>query len=250
MQLKKYTSLLLFALLSATGCGNGSQGFINSIPTATDVSGTSLPPTGSGASLTGCTRETFVPNFSSKVSLYHWAKFPLKVHFSNSGVVTKSDGSKLDLTSVALRGFEQWKTATSSGVDFQETSDPAQADVIVHFGTLAHPPSATDYLGVEQSSVFQDGAMKSADILLNTWVGMTDDNIRSFEETCAHEFGHALGLNGHSDATSDVMFSIHLLDSMKLLTTRDINTLKTSYCDQFGRKTSIKGEVSTVSIAN
>ena len=92
--------------------------------------------------------------------------------------------------------------------------------------------------------------MKHSDILLNTWMGMSDGNIRSFQETSAHEFGHALGMNGHSDDTNDVMFTAHLIDSMKPLTTRDINSLKTAYCGQFGRAAPLRSAVNVFTINN
>ena len=234
--------------LSISGCGNGSGALATSV--ATDNSGTTLTLNGSGTTLMSCTRESYLPNFSNLIPLYHWQKFPLKVYFSNSGVVTQADGSQVDLAPIALNGFQEWKNATADGVEFELTTNSSLADVVVHFGLLDRSPTAYEFLGIEQSCVFQDGSMKHADILLNTWAGMSDANISSFQETSAHEFGHALGMNGHSDDLSDVMFTAHLIDSMKSLTTRDINSLKTAYCGQFGRSTSLRSSVNVFTINN
>ena len=140
--------------------------------------------------------------------------------------------------------------ATNNGIAIQVTSDPVQTDVTVHFGSLAGSPTANDVLGLETSTLFADNTIKSADVLLNTWPAMNDANIESFRETAAHEFGHALGINGHSDTGLDVMYSAHILTAGKGLSVRDVNTLRTAYCNVFSREVSqhANGPTRTVSI--
>ena len=168
--------------------------------------------------------------------LYRWSSLPVKVRFVNSGIVTLNDSTQTDLQQVAIDGFVEWANASNNGTFVQITTDPAQANVTVHFGALAGAPTATEVLGLEQSTLYSDNTIKSADILLNTWPSMTAANVNSFRETAAHEFGHALGINGHSDSSQDVMYAAHSVILAKPLSTRDINTLRTAYCNDFSRE--------------
>ncbi len=237
MQSKK-TFFVLPALVCIAGTGCGGGGGVSAIasrPVSTDVASAILPPNGSGVTALGCTSESYLPNYSKSIMLYRWNKFPLHVYFANSGVVIKDDGSRADLAPVALEGLNEWVNSTGGGIAYEVTADPALANMTVHFNTLSASPTVKDFLGVEQSSIFVDGTMKSADIQLSVWSGMSTENVAAFQETSAHEFGHALGLNGHSEDSRDVMFAVHLINTMKPLSDRDVNSMKTAYCNSFGR---------------
>jgi predicted Zn-dependent protease len=216
---------------SAAIGGNGASSFTGA---STDTKANAVPPS-TIVSTSGCTAATYTPNYSTLLTLYRWTHEPLRVRFINSGTVTTSDGTQADMQSVAVEGFTEWAAATNNGISLQITTDPAQTDVTVHFGSLAAAPTANDVLGLEQSTLYQDDTIKSADVLLNTWPSMTPGNVESFRETAAHEFGHALGINGHSDSPQDVMYAAHSILVGKPLTVRDINTLRTGYCNAFGR---------------
>ena len=45
----------------------------------------------------------------------------------------------------------------------------------------------------------------------------------------AHEFGHALGIDGHSENSADIMAYSAAVYNLTGLSTRDINTIKTDY---------------------
>ena len=161
--------------IAGAGCGGGGGGVnvIASRPVSTDPTSAVLPPNGSGVSLPGCTSESFLPNFSKTIMLYRWNKFPLHVYFENSGIATKDDGAQIDLVPVALQGLNEWVTSTGDGIKYDVTTDPNLANVTVRFNSLNSSPTEKDFLGVEQSAIFADGSMKSADIQFSIWSGMT-----------------------------------------------------------------------------
>src|SRR5262249_32317709 len=49
------------------------------------------------------------------------------------------------------------------------------------------------------------------------------------EKICLHEMGHALGMNGHSPNSRDVMYSSANLDDKPVLSERDKNTIRKLY---------------------
>lgn len=235
----------------APGCGGGSGAIMsNTISSGvTDTKSNPAPGTATQTSL-GCTDTTFAPNYADLMSLYRWVRLPVRVRFLDSGLVTLNDGSQVDLQQIAVEGFAEWAQATNGEAPFQLTTDPAQTDVTVHFGSLSGVPHANDVIGLERSTLTADNTVRSADVLLNTWPGMTAANVESFRETAAHEFGHTLGINGHSDSPADVMYAAHSLTVGKQLTDRDVNTLRTAYCNNFGRGEAVPAIGGTRTLVN
>jgi predicted Zn-dependent protease len=226
----------LCSLLSGCGSGGGTAAAPAIVSSNASSDNTpNLPVANSSPTAAGCTT-AFTPNYSNLMPLYRWASLPVKVRFLNSGVVTLNDGTQADLQQVAMDGFGEWATATNNTVFVEITTDPAQANITVHFGGLPGVPTANSVLGLEQSTLYSDNTIKSADILLNTWPSMTSANVNSFRETSTHEFGHALGINGHSDSPQDVMYAAHSIVLAKPLSIRDIDTLRTAYCNDFSRE--------------
>jgi hypothetical protein len=152
-------------------------------------------------------------------SLLVWPSFPIRVFFiqDSNFTTTRRD--------IALDGFDQWVDASGGQVDYQVVSSLSSADVTVSFD----PSTANGLTELHFSGL----SLHSADMTIGT------KNLPAADIHCvaAHEFGHALGINGHSDSDSDLMFPIHVVGEPCPVTSRDINTLKTGYCDLFGRAT-------------
>ena len=244
-------SVILSGIVSGCGSGGGAAAVSgiasNTASTDTKANPETVVP---AQPPTGCTSATYSPNYAKILSLYRWSSQPVRVRFLNSGVITKNDGTQADLQTVALQGFAEWASATNNGFSVQVTTDPAQATVTVHFGALPGVPQASDVLGLESTTLNSDNTIRSADILLNTWPSMSAANVDSFRETAAHEFGHALGINGHSDNSLDIMYAAHSVLTEKALTERDINTLRTDYCNGFSRSASNRAAGTTRVITN
>ncbi len=66
-------------------------------------------------------------------------------------------------------------------------------------------------------------------------IGIKNVGAADVQCVAAHEFGHALGIDGHSDNSSDLMYAVHVIGEPCPLTQHDLNTMKTGYCGVFSR---------------
>lgn len=167
--------------------------------------------------------------------LLHWNHFPLRVAIA---APPASLPDKAAYLRAVLAGFTQWTDASRGAVRYALTLDPRQADVTVSFTSHATVPGQGAAVGYT-SMVFQGTVLRGADMQLATG-GATPDDLQA---VAAHEFGHALGIDGHSDDASDIMYPSTLRmtseDGLPLappphpVTARDFNTLKVCYPDLF-----------------
>lgn len=157
------------------------------------------------------------------VNELHWGHFPLRVAFTNS---MSSDREKLD--EIVQRGFNQWVRATQGEVKYVVVSTPSRADVTVTYEVVPARPFTGGKLGTTGFNYNKTRRqLFHADMRLSVWEGMTRRDLERFENTAAHEFGHALGINGHSPNPDDLMyFTSSQSDGV---TARDLNTLRQAY---------------------
>ena len=173
---------------------------------------------GGSSQVAVCSLDSFTPNYAHNVShLFNWNHFPLQVAFLQDANYTQARQN------IAMAGFDQWVTASGSAMTYQVVTDSSTADVTVKFD-----PATTDGL---TNLHFSGLTMTHADVNLGI------KNLGSSDLQCvaAHEFGHVLGIDGHSDLQNDLMYPIHFVGVVCPVTTRDLNTIKTAYCNTFGR---------------
>ena len=201
-------SVLLIAL---AGCGGGSGGGPAS-PTPT--------PTPTVATFPGgCTATTYVPNYVSAVPLIRWPAFPLRIFF------VRDTQYSLARQNLATKGFNQWVAATSNGGTYTLVTQASQANVTITFFKFTGGPG--DNLGVTTDSYTpSNNQVVSAEMQL----GITGTNAQD-TETAAHEYGHLLGIAGHSPNPLDLMY--FEANASGQITARDLNTMLTDYCGTF-----------------
>ena len=144
-----------------------------------------------------------------------------------------------------------WETATDGKIRFQETETLEQADIRVtstYTGRLSFLDTqlgSAELTRLEQGTYTVSGTnaqaqSKNADQSSNTAVDFTVEVILVLESdgttgelsqekmrtVCLHEFGHAIGLWGHSPSNDDVC---HAMATAQHPTPRDINTLLKIY---------------------
>ena len=224
---------LLAASLTLGGCGGGGSGpqIVSATPT----------PTSNSASVT-YDKTKYVPNYVSAleaakasatddpVALLRWTHFPLAVYFARDSNYTAAKQK------LATNGFNRWVTATGTGaVTYNVATTANNADIVVNFGTFTG--GAGDILGQtffsydQKSRVLQKG--------VNIVIKFTGDSNNDLI-TASHEFGHALGINGHSPNPPDLMYYTGNDQFTGGITTRDLDTVLTSYNGYFNKDASAR----------
>lgn len=132
-----------------------------------------------------------------KGHLRHWPHFPLRIYFA-PGVLNSPDRLKQ-----VEAGFDEWVEATSGVVCYCVVAEEAGADIVVSISSQLVLPKDARSLGQTVLN-FDDAVMTRATLQLVP----RDDDPAQFQEICAHEFGHALGIDGHSDDPHDMMYPV------------------------------------------
>lgn len=182
----------------------------------------------------------FVPNYIGgplMQSTRRWRNLPVRVYFETGAAYTA------DRRTAALAGFSSWTTASGGVLRYTVVDEASKADVAVRFIPGAYVPPSKSTVGLTRS-LSSGRWLHSAQMTLATGGRTTLENL---SDVAAHEWGHALGINGHSDNAKDLMYGAsvrvitvspfgRLLDSkseVRTPTRRDLNTMKTIYADRF-----------------
>jgi predicted Zn-dependent protease len=70
-------------------------------------------------------------------------------------------------------------------------------------------------------------------------IGVRGNNPIDIRSVAAHEFGHALGIGGHSQNPDDMMYPNFVSNVPLQITPSDLNTVKTAYCNYFIGRTRV-----------
>lgn len=153
------------------------------------------------------------PNYISRLKSRRnaWKKFPVRVYF----VVDEYHAGARE--QMARHGFNRWAIATDGLIDYVVTEDSEAADIYVRFDPKTD--NGLTQIGLDKHKI------RRAFIMIGVRQGAQTD----VETIASHEFGHALGIDGHSESKRDLMYPIHWAGSPGRLTSRDVNTLAARY---------------------
>lgn len=192
-----YGATVIIATLLLTGCGGGGA---------------------RSSELRVCSADTFVPNYVPQLErLLYWERFPVTVYFERDA--NYSDYYR----QLALQGFDQWVQATGFIVRYRQVESPDAAQIKVSFKPDTHN-GLTTYTYYPSS-----GRLVSAKVE----IGIQGGNPVDIRSVSAHEFGHALGIGGHSANAEDMMYPTFTSNVPLEITPNDLNTIKTAYCNYF-----------------
>jgi predicted Zn-dependent protease len=151
----------------------------------------------------------------------HWSTYPVRIHLPQDC----PDTWRKELES----GVESW----SKSVPLSIVASSESSDIEVIWVNHLVPR----LLGIARVIV-TDGKMRSQIFLLRPTFYLREVPERALAQVFMHELGHALGLAGHSDTKSDIMYPIEITPDGKttfapsrnaLISPRDVNTLKQVY---------------------
>ena len=224
--------LLILLPLASCGGGSGSPATTAATPTPTPLN-------------RSCTAQTYRPNYINNsdpgFQLLHWPIFPLRVYFAADAQNTAPRRA------LATQGFDKWVAATHNGATYRVVARPDEANITVDFYQYNGGPG--DVLGQTIPSFYdQSNTLSFAAVS----IGITG-NARNDGITATHEFGHALGIEGHSLDANDLMFFEANDTRSGALTPADVNTLLTAYCGEFNHNATTRlaphrGELKTIII--
>jgi predicted Zn-dependent protease len=166
--------------------------------------------------------------------VHWWDHFPLRVYFQSNPTIQGQS-----LIAVSMAGFNTWSDVAGKAVAVQVAS-PDNADLVVKFENLSSPPQGDQFVGATSWS-YNPSTFETidAEMTLRTWNGMSAGQVvNGLRSTAQHEFGHAIFLSGHSPFEADSMYPFGDINTYNPLTTRDENSLLTTYCGSFQDRTS------------
>ncbi len=127
-------------------------------------------------------------------------RMPLKIYVDNSLRVNNA------YVEAAKSALSAWESALSGLISFTYINDPSAADVKIVFAGIAKKTD-NQLLGFTQHNS-ANGYINKVQVTLYT-IGPNYKNLpdASVYNVALHEFGHMLGIWGHSDDKTDIMFA-------------------------------------------
>ncbi|MBY0404953.1 MAG: matrixin family metalloprotease, partial [Cyanobacteria bacterium] len=159
--------------------------------------------------------------------LVRWGEeqLPLKIYISPSA-------DRQELIALAKEAMGAWQVASKDKIRYEITEEPLMADIQVLWAPFI------GLMNIEGENFYKEGntQLKSQgtrvyhEVQIATYdMGHHPNTTTTLYHTLVHEFGHALGLRGHSDDPHDVMYFSKVPNQKGQLSQRDINTIRQLY---------------------
>ncbi|MCA9801046.1 MAG: tetratricopeptide repeat protein [Cyanobacteria bacterium HKST-UBA02] len=162
-------------------------------------------------------------------------KMPVKIFIAPG---SPGDGYRDSFTRILFEAFSEWAKALDNRIVFTYLAGPQGADIICDW--TGDPSRVVQQGGQAEGGLTRFAGQPSPDgrfMLINSArmtilcaprgaTAISDDDMK---KVCLHEVGHAVGLNGHSDNNTDVMFYSESPSVWPALTKRDKETIRRVY---------------------
>jgi tetratricopeptide (TPR) repeat protein len=171
---------------------------------------------------------------AGKIVRWSFKKMPLKVYIESSPVgIRNFQPAYANQVSKAL---DVWSNALGHQISFAPTTNKEQADLRVswvnNIDTKGHSDDGgTAYTAGLTVPSINNNQLKYMDIKLATFdIEGSPQNAETIYAVAVHEFGHSLGLLGHSPDPADIMFARN--EHVTTPSKRDNNTIRLLYSSQ------------------
>ena len=167
------------------------------------------------------TEDTYLKNaVDSSGKIIRWKKSDVDV-FIESGIYYDE----------VQKVVEVYQGILSGRLKFTIVQDRKTADIVVRFVDRIGAGGETYIAGLTSNSKSGDGAILSSDVKLLTKKPLINKPVSEEEMymVALHEFGHAIGIEGHSQDEGDVMFASQ--QGHTELSQKDIDTINLVYSD-------------------
>lgn len=180
----------------------------------------------SQSSLSGL-EDNYIYNALTNGSIIRWDKNKMPIKIS----IEKNTSKRTSLIKTAVN---EWFKYMNGKLSFIIVNDPNKSDIDIGFNnhlSNVDKNSSNGYIAGLATPQIKNNVLKKVKVRLATRKAngspTTDLDIYN---TTIHEFGHALGINGHSDKKTDIMYPISgSTNTKRKLSRRDVNTLKVLY---------------------
>jgi predicted Zn-dependent protease len=164
---------------------------------------------------------------------FRWSpdKLPIDVYIADGYAVS---GYQPGYRQMMVDAFNAWCDSSSGTMSWREVQNPNKSDVMVSWTSSPNIRPGAVEAGqtktlVQQNKLTGDGKIMNAQISILTELMGRPFNEDAMRKTCLHEVGHALGLQGHSDVPTDIMYPTVNEHQVARLKARDVNTLARLY---------------------
>lgn len=160
-----------------------------------------------------------------------WKEGTLRVYIDKSPAIR---GRQQHFEQLVTKAFHSWEQASEGKLQFKQVSTPQRADITCYFvddyRLLDSPIKEGETKTVSGLNGLRAAKIKILTVDRHTGQPESDAQIYL---TALHEFGHALGLAGHSPNYQDVMFhSSGRPETERSLSKRDVATLRLLYSSE------------------
>lgn len=190
---------------------------------------------GSGGMLPQGSGDDYLVSAASGGKFFRWSRMPVRVCIASGAGVA---GYRDSFRQILMDAFSMWAQGSESRLSFTLVNDPGNTDIYCDWtadaSQVVAPGRAVEggitKLNGQPMPNGTDVAIVSARMTVLTNRSGAPIGDEDMKKVCLHEVGHALGINGHSNNNTDVMFFSEAPTVWPALTKRD----KTTICRLYG----------------
>ena len=169
--------------------------------------------------------------FQAIVARWPREAMPIRVSVTIRGRHAWPD--RADAVRITRDAYAAWSNVVADGVpSFAIVEDASEAQIRVSWARVSNDEWAAGW--AHSKPKWEDGIIRQSTVKLRSRIGEHHISEARAREILMHEFGHALGLLGHSPVVDDLMYPALQRDIREGPSERDLRTLRRLYAAPIG----------------